>query len=73
MKSIKQVQQETFGDVYTLEQFCELCDDGVITEYDGVGYFHNGEVECRNISIWDDTLSPKDVWGKYPYVIWYNR
>jgi hypothetical protein len=73
MKSIKQIKKETFGDVYTLEEFCDLCEKNIISSYDGKGYFHDGEIEHKELSVWDDTIMPDDVWGKYPYVIWYNK
>ena len=72
MKTVEQVKQETFGNVYTLEEFCKLCDDGIITSYDGIGRFHDGDKET-DVSVWDYSLAPEDVWGIYPYVIWYNK
>lgn len=71
MKTIEQVQSETFGNVYTIEEFARLVDAGLFIEYDGSGRFHDGEKET-NISVWDESLTWDDV-KDYPYVIWYNR
>lgn len=71
MKTIEQIQSETFGHVYTIEEFAQMVEDGLFIEYDGSGCFHDGEKET-NISVWDDTLTWEDV-KDYPYVIWYNR
>ena len=65
-------KSEPYGSVYTIEDFVELCDDGCITSYDGQGYFHDGDKKT-DISVFDMTLKPEDVWGKYFYVVWYNK
>ena len=73
MKTKEQIRKEIeFGVVYTLEEFIELNENGSIIPYDGNGYFHDGEKET-NISVWNMSLTPEDVWGKYPYVCWYNK
>ena len=47
MKSIEQVQSEEFGDVFTMEQFADMVEEGGIIPYDGNGYFHDGEKKNR--------------------------
>lgn len=71
MKTKAQVQKECIGAVYTLEEFCSLCEDGLITSYDGHGYFHNGEKET-DVSVFSDA-DPEYVWKNYRYVCWYNK
>ena len=71
MKTLKQVEAEEIADVYTLEEFIELLNEGYIIDYDGIGYFHNGENET-NISVWDHNLTWDDV-KNFPYVCWYNK
>lgn len=66
------VKRTTEGNVFTLEEFVNLCDKGLIIPYDGQGYFHDGEKET-DISVWNMNLKPEDVWGKYIYVVWYNK
>lgn len=71
MKTREQVQAEIqFGDVYTFSEYCNLVAQGYLTPYDGIGYFHDGEKES-NISVWN--FKYDEVWGKYPYVCWYNK
>lgn len=82
MKTIEQVREETklgdvfIGEVFTLEEFMEEVDRGSITEYDGIGYFHDGEKETA-ISvfspIWFKYNSVDEVIEQFPYVIWYNK
>lgn len=71
MKSKKQIQKETFGDVYTLSEFSRLIDDNLVSSYDGIGYFHDGENET-DFCVWNDSLTWEDV-KNYPYVVWYNK
>lgn len=76
MKTIEQIQEETrVGDVFTLEEFMEVVERGSINDYDGFGYFHNGEKETDiNVfsNIWDK-FEVDDMLKRYPYVIWYNK
>lgn len=71
MKTLEQVKAEEFADVFTLNEFIEMLDEGYIIDYDGIGYFHDGETET-NISVWDNTLTWDDV-KNFPYVCWYNK
>ena len=71
MKSIEQVQSEEFGDVYTLEQFADMVEEGGIMPYDGNGYFHDGEKKT-DVSVWTRNLTWDDI-KNCPYVVWYNR
>lgn len=68
----EQIQEKCYGDVFTLSEFGELLDEGMITRYDGRGYFHDGDEET-SISVFDDSLSADEVWSKYKYVCWYNK
>lgn len=58
------------GRVMTTFAFIREIMDGCIIEYDGNGYFHDGQ-EKTNISVWKN-MCLEDL-RKYPYVIWYNR
>ena len=68
----EEIQKNTHGDVYTIDEFLNLTDDGVIIPYDGNGYFHDGEKETR-ISVWNEEITYDEVIAKYPYIVWYNR
>ena len=82
MKTIEQVREETkmgevfIGEVFTLEEFMEVVERGSITEYDGIGYFHDGEQETALevfSPIWFNYDSVDEVIEKFPYVVWYNK
>ncbi len=76
MKTIEQIQKETkVGDVFTLKEFMEVVERGSINDYDGFGYFHDGEKET-DINVFSDIwyeFEVDDVLKMYPYVIWYNK
>ena len=72
MKTIEEVQiKNDICDVLTLEDFRNYVDNGFFTDYDGVGYLHNGNKET-SISVWDINLF-NAKYDKYPYVCWYNK
>ena len=80
MKTIEQVREETkIGEVFTTEQFADYEEHNCFNEYDGFGYFHDGEKET-DLSVWStespiyDTVTTwEEFLDKYPYVIWYNK
>lgn len=68
MKTLEEIKKDMeFGDIYTTDEFIEDVNLGYINEFDGIGYFHDGEKET-DISCWD-----KREANKYPYVCWYNK
>lgn len=68
MKTIEEIKKEMkFGDIYTTDEFIEDVNLGYFNEYDGIGYFHDGEKETE-ISCWNEQEA-----GNYPYVCWYNK
>ena len=73
MKTKEQVQAEIggFGLAFTIEDFADLVCDGYINEYDGIGYFHDGEKET-NIYVFNPNLTIEEM-KQYPYVCWYNN
>lgn len=72
MKTIEEVQNKNdICDVLTLEDFKNYVDNRLFTDYDGVGYLHNGNKET-SISVWDVNLFD-EKYDKYPYVCWYNK
>lgn len=73
MKTLKELQaEEKYGYVMTVEKFCELMDEGHITDYDGWGYFHDGEKIRKDFNVFDNSLTWDDV-KNFPYVVWFNR
>jgi len=79
-KTLEQVESElTCGEAFTTEQFAYYAHTNCLNQYDGFGYFHDGEKET-DFNVWDnespiyDTVSTwEDLVEKYPYVIWYNK
>lgn len=68
MKTLEEIKKEIkFGNVYTTDEFIEDVNLGNINEFDGIGFFHDGEKETE-ISCWN-----KQDADKYPYVCWYNK
>lgn len=72
MKTKEQIQKETTqGYVFTSQDFWGCLLSWSFNEYDGNGYFHDGEAETA-LSVWDDEVNV-DTFKEYPYVVWYNR
>lgn len=70
MKSIEQIKEEIqYGNVYTVDEFLELLIQDVVSEYDGFGFFHDGERELDDKGVFDLSAWEED----YPYVVWYNK
>lgn len=62
----------TENDIFTIPEFISMFIDGSIRSCDGVGYFHDGEKEIRDFTVWDTTIS-WDAIKKFPYICWYNK
>ena len=61
-----------YVDVMPTETFLHCVEDGTFINYDGVGFFHNGEYET-NIQARCDVDYLSQYVGIYPYVCWYGR
>lgn len=76
MKTKEQIKEEIrYGNVYTIEEFIELYEEGWVSDDDGYGYFHDGENRTP-ICIWNKYGGfKKDIAksGEYRYICWYNR
>ena len=71
IKTKEQVQATCDGAVFTLDEFFDKVEHGCFNSYDGLGYFHDGEVET-DMCVWDNSLSWEDI-KNMPYVCWYNK
>ena len=65
-----------FGEYFTLDEFVELCQQGMFIDYDGIGNYVNAGDGSQPDS--DEQVSPSDIIaGKinrnYSHVHWYNR
>lgn len=73
MKTLQEIEKEMkFGDVYTLGEFIEYVRDGLYNDYDGHGYFHDGDKRTEEFIECNVKFLKKFI-GKYPYVCWYNK
>lgn len=73
IKTLEEVQAEMdFGDVYTISDFSEQVSQGSISDYDGIGYFHNGHEETE-VCVFDPDIPYYMAILMFPYVCWYNK
>ena len=72
MRTLKEIQdEETVGEIMTVEEFAERLEDGYIGDFDGDGYYHDGK---RRITKPFLSLDPDEVRNSgFPYVLWFNR
>ena len=60
------------GDMMTIQSFKEACMSGMFIDYDGFGYYSDGEKESSIIVVPSDWK--KDLIDhRWSHVIWYNR
>lgn len=61
-----------YGDVMSLQDFIENCEDGSFIDYDGFGnYVKNNQMS--NISIYPSDIKAKKVRKDFDTIIWFNR
>lgn len=58
--------------VFYIGDFARDISNKCITDYDGVGYFHDG-YKKSDIDVFSTNISFYEAAERYPYVIWYNR
>lgn len=57
--------------IMSIEEFIELVETGFITDYDGSGYYSDGEYRYGSVDFYLSFL--KNAAKKYKYVCWYNK
>lgn len=63
-----------YGDLYTIDEFCELLDGKDINAYDGFGYYTIGEEETNKLVDFCSDIVRRTANKKgYTGVIWYNK
>ena len=73
MKSLEQVQKEIQDThVIPIDEFIADVSEGLFTDWDGIGVFHDGEIET-DIEIECNASYLKTVREKYPSVCWYGK
>lgn len=73
MKTFEAIQNECSGTVYKIADFIKLVQAGYIIDYDGIGYFHDGEDEVDYPPVTCNKTKLSCYAKDYPYVCWYNR
>lgn len=63
----------TSGDLFTLEEFIKNCKSGGFTDYDGFGYYSDGEYEYEGYVVLPSYVLAGNVKRKFSHVIWFNR
>lgn len=72
MKTKEEIEEENgFRGVFESKNFLAYAQKGLFNEYDGEGYFHDGENET-DLCVWDSKVT-KETFDEYPYVCWYNQ
>lgn len=59
-------------DVMKIADFIEDCKDGSFIDYDGFGYYSNGNEKSDKIVKPSDILAG-NIDKNYTHVVWYNR
>lgn len=65
--------------LYTVEEFCRKCENGLFSDWDGSGYFgyQHGvtRIEARpsKAVLFGTKFDPTPWGGGFPYVVWYNK
>jgi len=65
-----------YGDLITLmtvEDFLELCKDGVFMDYDGHGKYSNGSFMACNERIKPSNALAGKLDPKFSHIVWFNR
>ena len=62
----------SIGNLYTMDDFKEDCLNGSFIDYDGFGYYSDGEMES-DIHILPSDIKSGCVRDDFDYVVWYNR
>jgi len=62
----------TFGDLFTLEEFEQLCKDGSFMDNDGHGKYSDGKL-VSNIKINPSDVTHGKVLMGWTHVVWYNK
>lgn len=60
------------GDKYTIEQFKEMCEDGVFADSDGFGNYAT-ETGTSDVEIIPSDILENLYRKDFPYVIWFNK
>jgi len=68
--------QPDFGDLYTIPEFMDMVQEGVVSDCDGTGYFATSD-KLSDISARPSTLrlsrSTEPYTGEFTHIMWFNK
>jgi len=62
-----------YGDLFTLSEFTNHCLRGLFIDYDGSGYYSNGNVYYCNRPAYPSEIVIGDIDSTYTHVLWFNK
>ena len=73
---MKKMLLPNYGDLFTIKEFKELCDDGCFIDWDGTGQYSDEEFIYGDP--WNDTANPSDfragnIRTDFTHVMWFNK
>jgi len=68
---IPELEPEDEDEVYTVQEFKELVENGALIDYDGYGYAVKNGKANPNIQIWPSEI--EDIPEDATHIVWYNR
>lgn len=64
--------KEWRGDIFTLEKFIELVNDGGFTDFDGYGYYATEDAKS-DVYIYPSDIREKIYRSDFTNIIWFNK
>lgn len=61
-----------YGDLMTIENFKELCESQMFTDYDGSGYYSDGKIMTR-IPASPFEITNGKIDDRWSHVVWFNK
>ncbi len=61
-----------YGDLMTLDEFIENCEDGLFIDYDGFGHYATA-TEMSSIEVCPSDITTGDIRREWTHVCWFNR
>jgi hypothetical protein len=67
------VPMPDYGDLYTLGEFLAMVEDGALIDYDGSGYYADGESYRRDRQAVPSEMKKGKVMREFTHVAWFNK
>jgi hypothetical protein len=64
--------ETSIGDLFTLEEFIEMCENNNLIDYDGFGEYSDGKM-ITNIRVCPSDITDKNIKREWSHVCWYNK